>query len=133
MTTIMQTQPVTKHTDLKIFVVDDDTFNLKITKFHLNRMGFKDVTCFENGQECLKQLELKPDIIFLDQYMYGVQGIDVLKKIKQSHPKAVVVILSAEDNERSVAFFKMAGAYDYIVKGKEAMKKIETVLKKIIV
>lgn len=124
----METGVLPSQTDLKIFLVDDDAFNLKVTKFHLNRIGYKDVTCFENGLDCLNQLSAKPDIIFLDQYMYGVQGIDVLKKIKQLAPEIIVVMLSAEDNERSVIFFKMAGAFEYIIKGKEAMNQIEAVL-----
>lgn len=124
----MQTELIPGTTDLKIFLVDDDVFNLKVTKFHLNRVGYKDVTCFDSGLDCLKELSLKPDIIFLDQYMYGVQGIDVLKKIKQLNPEIIVVMLSAEDNERSIAFFKMAGAHEYIIKGKEAMREIELVL-----
>lgn len=127
----MQTGLLPSQTDLKIFLVDDDIFNLKITKYHLNRVGYKDITCFDNGLDCLNQLSLKPDVIFVDQHMYGVQGADVLKEIKKQAPEIVVVMLSAEDNERSIAFFKLAGAYEYIIKGKEAMKEIEIVLSKV--
>lgn len=119
------------HTDLKIFLVDDDAFNLKVTKFHLARLGFKDVTPFDNGLDCLKNLTLKPDIVFLDQYMYGIQGIDVLKKIRQLDPEIIVIMLSAEDSEASATLFKQLGAFDYIIKGNDAMNKIEAVLNKI--
>jgi len=124
----METEILPSQTELKIFLVDDDVFNLKVTKFHLNRVGHKDVTCLDNGLDCLNQLSAKPDIIFLDQYMDGIQGIDVLKKIKQLAPEIIVVMLSAEDNERSAIFFKLAGAFEYIIKGREAMAQIEAVL-----
>ncbi len=124
-------ESIRSHIDMKIFLVDDDAFNLKITKFHLNRIGFKNVTLFDNGMDCLKKLELKPDIIFLDQYMDSVQGIDVLKEIRLLDPEIIVVMLSAEDNEQSSIFFKQHGAFDYIIKGKDAMNKIEAVLNKI--
>lgn len=122
---------VNNHTDLKIFLVDDDAFNLKVTKFHLTRLGFKDIALFDNGLDCLKHLDLQPEIVFLDQYMEGVQGIDVLKKIKELRPEIIVVMLSAEDSESSATFFKQQGAYDYIIKGKDAMARIESILNKI--
>lgn len=120
-------------TDMKIFLVDDDILNLKVTMFHLKRIGFKHVTTFENGLECLKHLDVssKPDIIFLDQYMGGIDGVDVLKKVKQLHPEVIVVMLSAEDSERSALCFKALGAFEYIVKGNDAMDKIQEVLSKI--
>ena len=114
--------------DLKIFLVDDDLLNLKVTKFHLNRIGFNDVTLFDNGLDCISHLSLKPAVILLDQYMYGIDGLDVLKKVKQLNPEIKVIMLSAEDSERSAIFFKTLGASDYIVKGKDALGKIEAIL-----
>ena len=122
---------VHNHTDIKIFLVDDDAFNLKVIKFHLNQLGYKDVTPFDNGVDCLKQLTLKPNIVFLDQYMYGVQGIDVLREIKQLDPEIIVVMLSAEDSKSSAELFRQQGAFDYIIKGNEAINRISEVLTKL--
>lgn len=119
------------HKNLKIFLVDDDVFNLKITKFHLKRLGYEDVTTFDNGKDCLDNILLKPNVVFLDQYMDGLQGIDVLVKIRALMPNVIVIMLSAEDSEASATFFKEHGAFEYIIKSNEAIHKIAEVLSRV--
>lgn len=67
----------------KALIVDDNFLNLKVLKTLLNDYDF-DVTCVNNGQECLKfASENKYDIIIVDEKMPGLKGTDVLKKMQE--------------------------------------------------
>src|ERR1700742_3264337 len=67
----------------KFFIVDDDPFCRMRLSQHLNNLGFKDNTQFDNGIDCINKLNLQPDIIFLDYDMPQVNGIEVIKKINK--------------------------------------------------
>lgn len=120
-----------KKTD-KVFIVDDDAMIGNLYAKHLNNLGYEDVTFFENGQDCLNQLIEEPQIIFLDQQMDYLEGIEVLRKIKRFDPDIYVVFVSGqEDMETAINSLKY-GAFDYIIKGKNDIERIEEVLKRIV-
>lgn len=114
-----------------IFIVDDDTFCLSLYEQYIRNLGFQKIKTFESGQACLDALNENPTIIFLDHMMHPLNGIDVLKKIKRHNPNIYVVTISGqEDIKVSVDTLKY-GAFDYIIKGDDALKNMERVLAKI--
>ncbi len=113
---------------MKIFLVDDDELTVKLTRFHLRLQGYEDVTTYSNGISCLNNLVYKPDIIFLDKQMDDMPGLDVLRKIKEVDSTIYVAIFSGDDNPLVIDDFKKNGASEYVVKGLDAMKRIEEIL-----
>ena len=69
---------------LKFFIVDDDPFSRMLYNQHLLNMGYKNNVLLDNGIDCINKLELEPDIIFLDYDMQPINGLEVLKKVKES-------------------------------------------------
>lgn len=105
------------HPDLKIFLVDDEPYCLDLYGRYLNNLGYANVQYFGKSADCLDQLTLQPDLIFLDYNMDNLNGIDVLKKIKRFDPNIPIVFLSGQ-KEISIAVNALKyGALDYI--GKE--------------
>jgi polysaccharide export outer membrane protein len=120
-------------TQLNIFIVDDDPFSLSIYEQHLINLAYGPVQAFESGTACLSALTQTPaDIIFLDHGMEILNGIDVLKKIKRINPDIYVVFISGQDDIQTAINSLKYGAFDYIVKGDDDLKRIDTVLKKIV-
>jgi len=114
-----------------IFIVDDDPVYLLMIEEFFKSIGYKNVASFSNGQDCIKQLQQRPDIIFLDYAMYPMDGLDTLKMIKSLYPDACVIFLSGQgDTEVAVNALK-CGAYDYIAKGIEQFSHIKAAIKKI--
>lgn len=114
--------------NLSIFIVDDDIFSLAVYEQHLQNLGYKNITTFLNGTDCLNNITKNPDVIFLDHDMGDLNGFEVLKKIKRHNPDAFVVMVSGQENV-SVAVDSMKyGAFDYIVKGEAEEDKITSVL-----
>jgi DNA-binding response OmpR family regulator len=117
--------------NFKIFLTDDDPFNLNFSQRHLNSLGYADITAYTNGTDCLNNLNLKPDIIFLDHMMDDISGFEVLKKIKRFDPNIFVVMLSAQDSMMTAIDALKYGAFDYIIKGENSLARISEVMARI--
>jgi DNA-binding NtrC family response regulator len=116
----------------KFFIVDDDIFCANLYEQHLTNMNYTDITYFDNGNDCLSNLDLNPDIIFLDHNMDDITGFEVLKKIKRYNPNIYVVMISAQENIKTAVDALKYGAFDYIIKDADVCEKINPILEKII-
>jgi DNA-binding response OmpR family regulator len=119
-----------------VFIVEDDRFLLDMYVMKFNERGFLVDTAF-GGQEALDKLgkdNLKPDLVLLDIVMPGVNGFEVLEKIKKEKliPQSTIVILSnlgqKEDIDRGVAL----GADGYIVKASATPTEVVNRVSKIL-
>ena len=118
--------------DLKIFVVEDNIVYLNLLKKYLLSIGCEDVSVYENGETCLNDLHLRPNVIFLDYYMDSLNGSEVLNKIKRFDPNIFVVMISGQEEVQTAIDFLKNGGFDYLKKGEDDMKNVEEVLNKII-
>ncbi|MCD6062629.1 MAG: response regulator receiver protein [Flavipsychrobacter sp.] len=116
-----------------IFLVDDEPIQNEMLKDYLSERFLYDIRVYDNGEEALKHMDLDPEIIVLDYHLSShradaMNGVQVLKKIKEKHPNTQVIMLSGQD-KIDVAIDSMKyGAYDYVVKGETAFSRMENVL-----
>ncbi len=99
-----------------ILVVDDEGSILQSLEGILSDEGYETV-CVKSGSEALEKIEEAiPDLVLLDIWMPGLDGIETLEKIKETYPQVQVVMMSGHGNiETAVKATKM-GAYDFIEK-----------------
>lgn len=100
----------------KILLVDDNPQNIELLSLRLNAAGH-DTLEARNGEEALKLVGSDmPDLMILDLQMPKVDGLAVLKKLKEDKNDMPVVVISAFATvERAVEAMK-AGALDFITK-----------------
>ncbi|MCG6880121.1 MAG: sigma-54 dependent transcriptional regulator [Deltaproteobacteria bacterium] len=99
-----------------ILVVDDETSILQSLEGILSDEGFEVATA-ESGLEALKKVEeTMPDLILLDIWMSGMDGIETLEKIKDLYPRLQVIMMSGHGNIETAVKATKVGAYDYIEK-----------------
>lgn len=100
----------------RVLVVDDEENIRTSLKGVLEDEGFKVSTAAE-GQSALEQVStFSPDVILLDIWMPGDDGIQVLERIKRRDPHAVVVMMSGHGTvETAVKAIKL-GAFDFLEK-----------------
>ena len=102
----------------RLLVVDDDEANRDMLARRLRRQGF-DVAVAESGLEALRMLRARSfDVVLLDVVMPDLDGYQVLVRMK-SDPELArvpVIMISALDQDESVARCIDAGAEDYIAK-----------------
>ncbi len=83
----------------KILIIDDAAFYRLQIRTLLEKQGFTVIEA-ENGE---KGLELfrneKPDLVVLDNILPGIQGVGVLKIIRDHTPNAKVIVVSSASNE----------------------------------
>jgi DNA-binding NtrC family response regulator len=114
------------------FLVDDDIFCANLYEQYLKNLNYENITYFSNGIECLNNLHLQPDIIFLDHNMEDMTGFEVLKKIKRINPNIYVVMISAQENVKTAVDALKYGAFDYIVKDDKVYEKMTLIISNII-
>lgn len=99
-----------------ILVVDDEK-NIRLTMFNSLEMLKIPIKTALNGEEALQKLQEEPfSIVFLDLKMPGIDGMEVLRRIKDNWPLTRVVIITAHGTvEAAVAAMKL-GAIDFVQK-----------------
>lgn len=100
----------------KILVIDDERPILEVLDISLSSEGY-DVITAENGAEGLKIFEEQdPKIILTDIRMPGMDGIEVLKRIKASNNEAEVIVITGHGDIDSAISALQHGASDFINK-----------------
>ena len=116
-----------------IFIVEDNSVYSKLIVNHLRSHKLIRTETYLSGEECLKNIHRKPDIIIQDYLLDGINGIDVLKTTKKKYPNTEFVFLSGQDNIEVAINSMKYGAYDYIVKDQHALVKLTDKINKIMI
>jgi DNA-binding response OmpR family regulator len=118
----------------RIYVIDDDKDLLTVVKSLLNKKGF-DVSTFtdwEDANNTMKKLE--PQLILLDVFLSGIDGLDVCQKIKASpYTRHIPILLFSAFPRIAESAIHDYGADDFIAKPfevAELIKKVHSVLSK---
>jgi len=104
------------NSQLKVLVIDDEpNFTEEIEEF-LQNQGFISYTAnnVHKGRSILKSQNI--DLLILDIRLKGINGLDVLKEVKQTYTKLEVIIVSAHGDMDSVITALRNGAIDYLKK-----------------
>lgn len=120
-----------KQTEPLIFVVEDNPVYNKLVVNYLESKKYHRIESFLSGEECLKRINQKPDVIIQDYLLEGMDGIEVLKQVKKTHPHTEFIFLSGQDSVDIAVNTLKLGAYDYIVKDQMALKKMVDKIHKI--
>lgn len=100
----------------KILIVDDEDIVIKGTMKILQRENYELDSAY-NGSEALEKMKTKDyDLVITDLMMPGMNGIEVLKKIKAEYPDVIVVMFTGYATVESAREALKLGAFDYIPK-----------------
>ena len=118
----------------KVLIVEDDKFLSELISTKLDKEGFN-IALAGDGETGLKKAEeFKPEIVLLDIMLPGMDGFEVLEKLKASPElkKIPVIILSNFGQESKVERGLQLGAVDYLVKANFTTGEIVAKLKEIL-
>jgi two-component system response regulator (stage 0 sporulation protein F) len=109
----------------KILLVDDEESIHILYREELEELGYE-VHSAMSGEEALKILPaLNPNLVILDIQMPGMNGIDVLRKIKEQNPKLPVILSSAyQEYKQNLSSW---ASDDFIVKSADMRELIDSV------
>ena len=99
-----------------ILVVDDEPGMRRYLQTVLELDSYR-VTTASDGEEALTKLQRdQPDVVLLDMVMPGPDGLETLRRIRETRPTTKVVMLSCVRDTRKVAMAMRLGAHDYLSK-----------------
>jgi DNA-binding NtrC family response regulator len=111
-------------THLKIFVVEDDEWYSRLLVHTLSLNPDYEVRSFRTAGEFLECLHEAPDIVTLDYRLPDMNGIDLLKRIREESNDTQVILISGQnDIDTAVSLLKI-GVYDYIVKTNDIRERL---------
>ncbi len=100
----------------RILIIDDEEGVRESLTDFLEGEGYE-VFAAADGDTGLRLLaEIKPQMMFLDIYMPGWSGLDVIRRVRQTDPEIPVVMITAHENEEIARDLLLAGATDFIKK-----------------
>ncbi|QTA85687.1 sigma-54-dependent transcriptional regulator [Desulfonema magnum] len=101
---------------MSVMIVDDEMIVRESLFYWFEKAGHVTDTA-SSGSEALEKLEKFPfDILFVDMKMPGMNGIELLEKVKEEYPDTTVIIITAYGSvETAIEAMKM-GASDYLLK-----------------
>jgi two-component system nitrogen regulation response regulator GlnG len=110
-----------------VWVVDDERSIRWVLEKALSQAGME-VTCYEAGESLLADIDHRPpDVIITDIRMPGIDGLELLERIKAGHPELPVIIMTAHSDLDSAVSSIKGGAFEYIPKPFEVDEAVAVV------
>lgn len=132
--TLSSAQKETKRVQIKanILVVDDEAESAQLLKNYLSKRGYN-VDIALSGEEAMTKINMaKSDIVLLDIYMQGIDGLVVLKAIKEIDKSIIVIITTGVEDTWIIKEAMNLGANGYLVKPFNLVKLEELMLAEIL-
>lgn len=105
---------------IRILILDDDPFILKLLTRMLANLGFSSVDCSEDGTNALKLLDnvaTRPDLILLDLNMPGMDGIEFVRHLVERGYSGSLILVSGEDERMLKTTEKLVQAHKIPILG----------------
>jgi DNA-binding response OmpR family regulator len=113
---------------LRVLIVDDEAELVSALEERLNLRGFQ-ASGVTTGAEALSLVGEAPfDVVVLDLKMPGLDGLEVIRRIKAERPGLQIVLLTGWGSEEDAEKGKALGAYDYLMKPVKIMDLVRVLL-----
>lgn len=112
---------------MKILLVDDEK---EFVETLSERMEMRDLESdiALNGEEALQMVEDEaPDVMVLDLKMPGIDGMEVLRKVRKAYPNVQVIMLTGHGSEKDEEEARRLGAFEYLQKPTGVDKIVQTI------
>jgi DNA-binding NtrC family response regulator len=112
---------------IKVLLVDDEE---DLVRTMAERMEMRDLgsdIAFD-GEQALSMIEKEmPDVMVLDLRMPGLDGMEVLRRVKEAYPKIAVIIMTGHGSDKDEEEARRLGAFDYLRKPVDITHLMEVV------
>jgi DNA-binding NtrC family response regulator len=99
-----------------LLIIDDDVANCRLIKRIFSAEGIDVAEAHDGASGIERARSHLPDVLLLDLRLPGVDGLEVLEKLKQEFPALPVVMLTAHQDVKTAVRATQLGAFDYITK-----------------
>jgi two-component system KDP operon response regulator KdpE len=100
---------------LNVLVIDDEPPIRKLLRMGLATQGYQVIDA-PNAKIALEQMAKKPDLVILDLGLPDIQGLDLLRALREKNEAVPIVVLSSRADENAKVHALDLGADDYVTK-----------------
>jgi DNA-binding NtrC family response regulator len=100
----------------KIFIVEDDPWYGEILAYHLSLNPYFQIARFTTAAECLRNMANRPNLITIDYSLPDMDGMQLLKQIRQVNPDVPVIVISGQEEVAIAVDMLKQGVSDYLIK-----------------
>jgi DNA-binding response OmpR family regulator len=113
--------------EIKVLLVDDEEQFVKTMAERIQMRDFGPKVAL-NGEQALKLVEDQvPDVMVLDLKMPGIDGMEVLRRLRKAYPEVQVIILTGHGTEKDEKEARKLGAYAYLQKPVDIEKLVDKI------
>ncbi|MFN2396158.1 MAG: response regulator [Bacteroidales bacterium] len=109
----------------QIFVIEDNKTEGMLLKLCLGSVKNVAVTNYTFGEELVKNLDKKPEIVIADMMLPDITGEELIHTIKESSPHTEVIVVSSQKDTDLIARVQELGVYNYLVKSETCMESLQ--------
>lgn len=116
---------------LQISIIEDNEWYADLLEYHLQLNPDYSVKKYFTGEDFLKNLHQKPDVITLDYSLPDIKCELLMKKVREQLPSVPIIIISAQEDINTAIDLLKKGAYDYIVKDEDTKDRLWNTMKNV--
>ncbi len=116
-----------------IFIIEESNIYKELIVGHLKLNKYANIKVYKNGDQCMKDLHLNPDVIILDYSNEGISGLELMKKIQADKPNIDFIFLSGQNDVEVAVNIMKLGASDYVIKNDKAPSRLIKAIEQAIV
>ena len=117
-----------------ILVVDDEPTIAEVVARYLDRAGYRTAIAHDGDQALASADRSRPDLVVLDLMLPGVDGLEVMRRLRGTAVPPGVILLTAKGDESDRVIGLRLGADDYVVKPfspAELVARVDAVLRRV--
>jgi two-component system response regulator ResD len=124
-----------QHNRGSVLVVDDEPTIAEVVARYLDRAGYATAVAHDGTQALASAAESRPDLVVLDLMLPGIDGLEVMRRLRDRDPAPIgVILLTARGEESDRVIGLRLGADDYVVKPfspAELVARVDAVLRRV--
>ncbi len=124
-----------QHTRGSVLVVDDEPTIAEVVARYLDRAGYETSVAHDGTQALACAAHTRPDLVVLDLMLPGIDGLEVMRRLRDRDPAPIgVILLTARGEESDRVIGLRLGADDYVVKPfspAELVARVDALLRRI--
>jgi two-component system, OmpR family, response regulator ResD len=117
-----------------VLVVDDEPTIAEVVSRYLERAGYQTAVAHDGAEALAHAARRRPDLVVLDLMLPGVDGLEVLRRLREDTAPPGVILLTAKGEESDRVVGLRQGADDYVVKPfspAELVARVDAVLRRV--
>lgn len=117
----------------KVFLIEDNQTEGMLLKLALSSNPDLEIEHFTNAAEMFAQIDQNPKIALVDINLPDINGLDLIKQLKEKLPEIKIIVISAQRDVDMIAQIQEQNVYNYLVKSEGVLAYLKNVISDLII